>query len=245
MAHHPEYPWNPDRGKTALFIQSDFAKDAKHQNVDPIIVVEGSGINYSQTGLTNNMANFTVDNLYQMQTHHQFLAESSINIHCMCTSSDAAEELGFEVAMFVQSLRLIAAEMIQFQHITMPQQSKAQAVARNDWTGKFDSIVSFGYSFALRRRHTPVDKGELLKMIEFYLTHPLDTPMPGDKDAEGNPVNIGNEPGNKGGTNTGGQNGNWGGTGGTNDEANADGIDDGYVTLEMKISKDDIIVGEN
>lgn len=226
-----------------MFIQSDFAKDSRYQNIDPILVVEGGNITYSQSGLTNNMISMASPNLYQTTTEHQFLAESTINIHCICSASDAAEELGFEVAMFAQSMRLVAAEMLQVQNISMPQQSKAQMMGGNDWGGKFDSVVSFGYSFALRRRHKPVDPGELLKIIEFYMTHPLDTPLPGQLDANGNPV----VPGQKGGTNTGGQNGNWGGEGGVNDTPGnvADGLDDGWATIELKVSNTEVTGEQN
>lgn len=226
-----------------MFIQSDLALDSRYQNVDPIIVVEGGGINYSQLGTTNNMINFSFDNLYQMHSYHQFLAESTINIHCIASASDAAEELGFEVAMVVQSMKLISGEMLQFQSMSMPQQSKAQMMGRNEWAGKFDSVVSFQYSFAIKRKHTPVDPGELLKEIEFYFNHPTDTPMPGDKDQEGNPINTGDT----GGTNTGGNNGNWGGDGGTghSEDGEQDFVDDGWVEIKMKITQDTITGEQN
>ena len=235
---HPEYTWTPDRSKTELFIQSDFAEDTRLQNIDPILVVEGSGVSYQNNGTTNNLANFDVVKMYQLETYHQFLAEGSINIHCIAAASDAAEELAFEVAMFVQSMRMFAGEMLQLQQITMPQQSKAQLMNRDEWSGNYDSVVSFGYSFAIRRKHTPVDPGEILKEIEAY----IHTPNKDKTDAEGKPIN---NTGETGGTSTGGQSGNWGGNGGSDPVHGVDGVDDGWVSIALKVSNESITGDQN
>lgn len=182
--------------------------------------------------MTNNLAGFTRDNLYQLNSYHQFTVESSINIHCIATTASTAEELGFEVAMLLQAMRLISGEMLELQYMGMPSQSRAQTIAHRDWSGKYNSVVSFRYVFTVKRKHTPIDPGELLKEIEINFENPS-LPKPGDVDQEGNPINNGG----KGGTNTGGNNGNWGGNGGIN---GGDGIDDGWVNIKLKVTNESI-----
>ena len=239
---HPEYRWSEDERKTQIRIQSDFAKDARDRNLDPMVVVQGGDISYASTGIGNNIAyGASVKNMYQMESCNQFTADSNVNIHCIASAPDAAEEMGFEVAMYFQSLRSNIGNILQLQNISMPRQSKPQQMGGEEWAGNFDSVVSFSYSFAIRRKHTPVDPGELLKAIEFYLEHEPTVPREGDKDKDGKPINTSE----KGGTNTGGNNGNWGGTG-LHDTSKlpsgstTDGIDDGSITLTLNINKDTI-----
>lgn len=163
-----EYPWTSDRAKTTMLIQSDFAEDAKYPNVDPCIVVEGGGISYTNDSI-GNTAGMDVYKLAYVQQYYQFLARSTINIHCIAGSDDAAEELGFEVAMFMQSMRPISAVMLELQEFSMPSQSKPQLMTRAEWSGKYDSVVTVGYAFALRRKHTPIDIGELLADIQLEI----------------------------------------------------------------------------
>ena len=118
--------------------------------------------------------------------------------------------------------------MLNIQYFAMPSQSKSTMIFRGNWEGKYDSVVSIGYSFALRTLHTPLDTGTLLADINTYLTLPVAVAAPG---------------GVVGGTNTGGESGNDGGTGvaiGTPvpTDTTTDFIDDGKVTLKINVNAD-------
>ena len=222
FANHPEYPWKQDRSETQIFIQPDMAEDVRERNINPAIIVESSGHRYGNESI-GNVAHAAQYKEAYVEEIFQFLVEGSINIHCLAESDDAAEELGFEVAILMQSLRQTAAEIMQIQTLSMPQQSKPQLIQRDTWAGHYDCVVSFGYSFAVRRKHTPIDKGVLLNEINSYIGLEPPTLQPGT--------------GETGGTNTGGQNGNWGGTGGI---LGGDGVDDGITELKITVSNTEI-----
>lgn len=232
---HPEYKWSPDTNKTDLYIRTDYAEDARYQNIDPQIVVEGGSIRYSSSSIGNNIADYNIINSYQTETYHQFLAESNINIHCLASSSDTAEELGFEVAMFMQSLKNLTATVLQIQNMSMPQQSKPQLTSRTEAAGKYDSVVSMSYSFALMRKYTPLDAGTILNGITVYIDTPASTGVPATV-----PINSGTDSTNADAppstpintTTT---------TSSTEGVGNVVGATD---TLTFTITKDDIVVNE-
>lgn len=222
FANHPEYPWKKDRSETQIFIQPDMAEDVRERDINPSIIVESSGHRYGNDAI-GNVAHATQYKEAYVEQTYQFLVEGSISVHCLAESDDAAEELGFEIAIFLQSLRPTVAEILQVQTWSMPQQSKPQLIQHDTWAGHYDSIVSVGYSFAIRRKHTPIDKGVLLTEINSYLDLDNPTLQPGT--------------GETGGTSTGGQNGNWGGTGGIN---GGDGVDDGIIQLKFTVTNTEI-----
>lgn len=229
FTNHSEYPWLIDRAKTSIFIQTDYAEDSREHNVNPMIIVESSGVQYSNDAI-GNVAHVQQYKEAYVQTWFQFLTRGSINIHCIAEGDDASEELAFEVAMLLQSIKSLAGEILELQELTMPVQSKPQVIQRGNWQGEYDSVVSVNYAFAIKRRHVPIDKGALLSDIYFYLDPTDITLQPGT--------------GETGGTNTGGQNGNYGGTGGINPEEGIDGVDDGFVTLQISVNEKEITVTE-
>lgn len=228
--NHTEYPWQSDRSKTSIFIQADYAEDTREHNVNPMIVVESTGISFSSDSTGGNLAHLDRYKEAYVEEYFQFLANGGLNIHCIAEGDDAAEELGFEVAMFITSLKPTLADILQIQYLSMPSQSKPQVVRRDDWQGEYDCIVSFNYAFAIKQRHIPIDKGELLADILFYL--------------DPSNITLQEGTGELGGTSTGGQNGNWGGTGGINPAEGTDGVDDGTVTLQISVANGSVVVDE-
>ena len=202
-----------------------------------MIIVETSGVQYANDSIGNSARAITYKMAY-VEQYFQFLARGGLTIHCLAEGDDAAEELAFEVAMFLTSLRVIAAEIMQFQEMSMPVQSKPMPAKHENWGACYDCAVSLSYAFAIRRKHTPIDKGLLLNEINSYV-HTDGTPCnptdPADPDYTPLPTGTGET----GGTGTGGQNGNYGGTGGIN---GGDGVDDGLIKLTLKVSKDDITI---
>ena len=227
FANHPEYPWVADRSATSIFIQADMAEDARETNINPAVIVESSGLQYSNDSI-GNAAYFAQYKQAYVEEYYQFLARGSFSVHCLAESDDASEELGFEIAMFLQSLKPTVGEILQLQEFSMPSQSKPQLVQHDTWAGHYDTIVSVNYSFAIKRKHTPIDKGVLLTEINTYLNTPDPVVTPGN--------------GEQGGTYTGGENGNYGGKGGL---SGGDGVDDGVVNLAIRVSSTDVEVEEN
>lgn len=246
---HAEYPWDPRDFVTQCDITPDFIEDDNMQKGVPLIIVQNGSVSIEPAGITSGMYHMAdrevmLDGVREKRpgvqdSQMQALVQSSTQIHVITQSKDDADELAFEIAMFLLGLKYSVANIIQLQFVGSPQISPAQQMGQTGWIGKYMVTVYIPYTFTVTRRWLPVDEGVLLASIETELT-PVNkgkTPQPGDKDETGKPINIGGV----GATNTGGQNGNWGGKGGVSKDYTADGIDDNWVNLRFKVSTKDIL----
>lgn len=250
---HSEFPWTNDPATSNLAILSDYPEDNQQEVKVPTLVVQGGDVAFNQDGIGNmqhllpwqerNTSGDIITKYAFIEEWLQFTLQSTVQIHCLTNSRDSADELGFEVGIFMVHLKHQLGDILQLQYLSMPQQTAPHVIAREGWTGTWDSTVALQYTFTLRRKHQPVDLGEPLRSIETTLdpVHPKGTPPPsaGDKDHNGNPINTSDT----GGTGTGGENGNWGGKGGVSTDETADCIDDGWITLRFRV-RDDTVTGQ-
>jgi hypothetical protein len=165
---HPDYPWKSDMSKTSIFIQGEYSEDARHQNILPGIIVETSGAVIATNGVGASMDGVSIHKLYLTKTTHQFAVQSTMTIHILAESKIEVEELGFEVLLFVASLKTECGKMgIGF--IGEPTQTVARPLERQGQNNVYQSSVVFPFQFAVRREHTPIDPGLLLAEINTYL----------------------------------------------------------------------------
>lgn len=249
---HCEYPWDPRDNITQCDITPDFIEDDNMQKGVPLIIVQNGPVSIEPAGFGNGLYH-TNDREVILNGHRetkpgiqdsrlQFTVNSSTQVHVITQSKDDADELAFEISMFMLMLKYMVGNILQLQYVGSPQISPAQQMGQTGWIGRYMVSVHIPYAFTLVRRWMPLDEGVLLTAIETALT-PVnngESPKPGDLDENGNPINIGGV----GGTNTGGQNGNWGGQGGVSSDYTADGIDDNWVNLRFKVTKDEIIAAQ-
>lgn len=246
---HPEHPWHPDDSISKLSIATDFTEDARAQDSVPNIVVQNGPCTIDPAGFGSGVYTGNPRQLYRdgktitqeaiMDYSMMFTIRSYSQIFAITFSKDDSDELAFEIALFMAMLKSDVANIIQLQNLESPQQSPAQQMTQVGWQGKYMASVTVPYTFILRRHWCPVDRGILLRAIETTMkpVNPSkDPPKPGDKDENGNDINIGDV----GGTNTGGENGNWGGQGGISDDPLSDGIDDNIVNLRFRVREDTI-----
>lgn len=245
---HPEYPWSPDDSKTQLDLAVDFDEEDFKQKGLPLVVVQngpsmispagvGSGTQF--TGPRQELKDGIRTELQGIWDRKAtYVINSSVNIRIVAGSKDDVEELSFEVALFLLSLKYTIANVLQIQNIGSPQIQPPQPIKQDGWSNVYAAHIYVDYSYILSRIWQPVDYGPVLKSIETVMTpvnkkwdkNESKVPEIGDTDEHGNPVNLGE----KGGTNTGGQNGNYGGIGGRSDDSVADCVDDNVVELRFR-----------
>lgn len=172
---HGEYKWDPRDNKTQIDITPDFVEDDNMQKGLPQIIVQNGPVSYIPAGIgTGYVQTFprrtfeegklvTKEGLWD--TEYQLMVQSSTQISIFATSKDDADELGFEIAMFLMMLKPKVAEIIQIQNLDNAQQSPAQLVSQSGWTGKYRSDIVIPYTFTLVRRWEPTDQGVLLRCI--------------------------------------------------------------------------------
>lgn len=251
---HKEYPGDDDpdmQYPLGIEILTDFPEDLRKKAQFPALVIQGTDVTFNQDGIGNmqhlhpykevNLEGKEITKAAFIEEWLQFTLNSAVQIHCIAESRDACDELAFEVAVFMVGVKHQIGDILQIQYTSMPHQSAPQLMSRDGWRGAYDSVVTIPYVFTLRRLHSPVDLGPVLNSVETILdpVHKPGDPLPGegDKDHNGDDINIGGT----GGTGTGGENGNWGGSGGITDgDPTADGIDDGWITLRFRVRSDTV-----
>lgn len=169
---HPEYKWEKDRSRTQIFIQSDLAEDTREQNIMPAVIVDSSGARIEPIGLNADMDDMQVTRLYQIKTAHQMIITSNMQFHVIAESKVEAEDIGFQLLLFANSLRMEAGRMFGVNYVGACTQHPIQAIERQDLHNVYRSTVAFTYQFPVRVVHTPVDPGELLREINTYIDLP-------------------------------------------------------------------------
>lgn len=218
---HPEYPWQEDRNKTQIFIQAGNAEDVPEHNINPAVIVEnGSTTQFDNTALGTNYSAMTSYKMAYTEFLSSFLVRGSVQIHCIAEAEDASEELAYEIALFMQSLKHISGLVLQLQELSAPAMSVPQRINGGTWSGNYDTVIMVSYAYSIKQKFTPIDLGPLLKDIQTMLDNDGDSGFKGGV----------------GGTNTGGQSGNWGGTG---KKGGGDSYDDNNVTLKFDVPGED------
>lgn len=177
---HVQYPWSVDRGKSQIFIQGEYSEDAKHQNILPAVIVEASGASVTTDAIGSSMQNTEIHRLYLAKTMHQFAVQSTMTLHVLAESKVEVEELGFEILLFVTSLKTECGKM-GLSYVGYPTQTVARPLERQGQNNVYQSSVVFPFQFTVKRIHTPIDPGLLLTEINTY----LDLPSGDDVEADG------------------------------------------------------------
>jgi hypothetical protein len=241
FSRHTEYPFNRDRAKTKIFIMDDMPEDTRMHDIVPAIIVEGEGVTFQDDAIGANVRDINVDKLYYASRQSQFLAAGMVNLHCIGQSSVDAEELAFEVSMYLQSVRWNLQRMFGMQQLSIRGYGKPQVISREGTTHTYACIITVTFQLAKAVKVTPIDKGELLTEIDTYVVPNGGLP-PGTVviDAATNRYGYQIYAGIKVINN---------GNAGPNPEqpdipGNPDTVDDGWVELRITVKEDDVVVEE-
>lgn len=180
--YHPEYPYDSDDSKTMMDIAADFDEEDYKQKAMPVIVVQNGGIAIEPAGIGTGLSYaaprvevedghvYIKDGLWDKQL--QFICNCSTTIRILTMSKDDADELAFELAMFLQMVRYKIGPILQIQNIGSPQIQTGQPIGQNGWANKYAAMVMVPYTFTITREWKPVDFGEPLRAIGFDLVAP-------------------------------------------------------------------------
>ena len=236
---HKEYPFSDAERLSRITIQEGFDEDAVYENRIPAIIVETSGVRFNQEGIGNQMEMLTI-NPYQAISMLGCTINGDIQISAIADSSIDSEELAWEVALWLMVAKNSVRDVFDMQFMSMPQLSAPSLTEKQGWNGTYTTTISVNYSFAVKMSCKPLDKGELLREIGFY----LDTYDPAASKNNGNTPNNVNttdhwknpddhnggidhdDPAN-GGNNTGGNGGNGG---------NKNYLGDDWIYIKFRIT---------
>lgn len=177
---HAEFKWSPDDASTQIDITTGYSEDGRTQATVPALVVQNGSITISPAGIGNGYGTLAPQQVYVgnklikkealLDTQLNMTVQGYTQILILGFSQDAVEELAFEVATLMNSIRYLSGTILGLQ--AMPssiQISPVQQATQIGWSGKYQCGITIPYVFNVARTYVPVDDGILLRSIETCL----------------------------------------------------------------------------